>query len=217
MVAVDGPSGSGKSSVSKGVARCLEMQYLDTGAMYRAVTWWAMNAGFAVADIAGHLADCEVVSGTDPDRPTIAVNGRDVSIEIRTPEVTAGVSAVSAVPEVRAFLVGVQRRAAETAPGGLVAEGRDVGTVVFPEAPVKIFLTADVAARAARRHAEEVERGQGAGVSATAESLAARDAADSTRATSPLTPASDAVHVDATYLGLQEVIDQVAAIVRERL
>ncbi|MEZ5119917.1 MAG: (d)CMP kinase [Candidatus Nanopelagicales bacterium] len=215
VIAVDGPSGSGKSSVSKGVAQRLGYDYLDTGAMYRAVTWWGLTHDVSAHDVAGRLAECVIVSGTSPDSPTITVNGEDVSETIRTPEVTAAVSAYSAVPEVRAALVAQQRAVAASANHGLVAEGRDLGTVVFPDADLKVYLTADVAARAQRRAAEDVERGHGADVADTHESLAARDAADSTRTVSPLQAAEDAVAVDATYMTLAEVVDYVTALVKE--
>lgn len=214
IVAVDGPSGSGKSSVSKGVAQRLGFAYLDTGAMYRALTWWGLDAGVAPADIPARLAEVTIDSGTDPTAPTISVNGVDVSEAIRTPEVTAAVSAYSAVPEVRAALLDLQRQAAAV---DLVAEGRDLGTVVFPEATLKVYLTADVEARAARRALENAERGHDADVGDTGASLAARDAADSSRAVSPLQAAADAVHVDATFMTLPEVIEHVTALIEERL
>ena len=217
IVAIDGPSGSGKSSVSKGVASRLRYEYLDTGAMYRAVTWWGLRHGVAPEQIAARLQDLAVISGTDPQAPFVTVNGEDVSEAIRTPEVTAAVSAYSAVPEVRAALVQMQRAAAGNAGSGLVAEGRDLGTVVFPDATLKVYLTADVQARAARRAAENAQRGHDADVGATHESLAARDAADSSRAVSPLQMADDAVHVDATYMTLDEVIDHVTVLVEERM
>lgn len=214
IVAVDGPSGSGKSSVSKGVAQRLGFAYLDTGAMYRAVTWWGLDAGVAPQDVPGRLAEVEIVSGTDPLGPTITVNGVDVSEAIRTPEVTAAVSSYSAVPAVRAALVDLQRRAAVV---DLIAEGRDLGTVVFPDATLKVYLTADVEARAARRALENAERGHDDDVDATGASLAARDAADSSRTVSPLLAADDAVHVDATFMTLPEVIDHVTTLIKERM
>ncbi len=214
IVAIDGPSGSGKSSVSKGVATRLGWAYLDTGAMYRAVTWWGLQNDVAPQDIAARLAEIELVSGTDPLAPSIAVNAVDVSEAIRSPEVTAAVSAYSAVPEVRAAMVALQR---ETAVKDVVAEGRDLGTVVFPDATLKVYLTADVEARAVRRAAENAERGHSSDVSDTGASLAARDVADSTRAVSPLLAAADAVHVDATFMTLAEVIDRVTALIEERL
>jgi cytidylate kinase len=217
VVAIDGPSGSGKSSVSKGVADRLHFEYLDTGAMYRAVTWWALVNQVPTDQIAGRLDECAIISGTDPLAPFVTVNGQDVSEAIRTPEVTAAVSAYSAVPEVRKALVQMQRDCVGNAGLGLVAEGRDLGTVVFPDATLKVYLTADVQARAARRAAENAQRGHDADVATTHESLAARDAADSSRAVSPLQMADDAVHVDATYMTLPEVIDHVTALVKERL
>lgn len=217
IVAIDGPSGSGKSSVSKGVAARLHYEYLDTGAMYRAVTWWGLVHQVAPEQMPGRLGDCAIISGTDPQAPFVTVNGQDVSEAIRTPEVTAAVSAYSAVPEVREALVLMQREAAGNAGAGLVAEGRDLGTVVFPDATLKVYLTADVEARAARRAAENAERGHDADVGSTHESLAARDAADSSRAVSPLQMADDAVHVDATYMTLAEVIDHVTGLAEERL
>jgi len=217
IVAVDGPSGSGKSSVSKGVATGLGYDYLDTGAMYRAITWWGLQNDVSDSQIADRLGDIQLISGTDPAHPTIAVGGVDVSEAIRTPAVTAAVSRYSAVPEVRTALVARQREVAQAARKGLVAEGRDLGTVVFPDATLKVYLTADVEARAARRAAENAERGHDADVSDTHQSLAARDAADSSRAVSPLQAARDAVHVDATFMTLAEVIDHVTALVEERL
>ena len=217
IVAIDGPSGSGKSSVSKGVASRLHYEYLDTGAMYRAVTWWGLVHQVAPEQMPGRLGDCAIISGTDPQAPFVTVNGQDVSEAIRTPEVTAAVSAYSAVPEVREALVLMQREAAANAGAGLVAEGRDLGTGVFPDATLKVYLTADVEARAARRAAENAELGHDSDVGSTHESLAARDAADSSRAVSPLQMADDAVHVDATYMTLAEVIDHVTGLVEERL
>ena len=215
IVAIDGPSGSGKSSVSKGVATRLGFEYLDTGAMYRAVTWWALDNRVSTEEIAGRLDECAIISGTDPEAPFVTVNAVDVSEAIRSPEVTAAVSRYSAIPEVRTMLVEMQREAAGNAGTGLVAEGRDLGTVVFPNADLKVYLTADVQARAQRRAAENAERGHDADVADTHESLSARDAADSGRAVSPLQIAPDAVEVDATFMTLPEVIDHVTKLALE--
>lgn len=223
VVAVDGPAGSGKSSVSRGVARSLGMAYLDTGAMYRALTWAALRDGVDVGDpsaVASACATPELSSGTDPDSPTIAVDGVDVSEAIRGADVTAAVSAVSAVPEVRQRLVAVQRSAvaaARAAGRGIVVEGRDIGTVVLPDADLKVFLVADPAVRAARRAAEDAAR-TGAAVDhgevrRTEEALRRRDSYDSSRQTSPLAQADDAVVVDATELTLIEVITLVCSLV----
>ncbi len=217
IVAIDGPSGSGKSSVSRGVASRLRYEYLDTGAMYRALTWWALDEALAPEHVADRLAECAIMSGTDPEAPFVTVNAIDVSEAIRTPEVTAAVSAYSAVPQVRTMLVEMQREAARNAGAGLVAEGRDLGTVVFPKATLKVYLTADVEARAQRRAAENAQLGHDADVADTHQSLAARDAADSGRAVSPLQIADDAVEVDATFMTLPEVIDRVCSLVEERL
>jgi CMP/dCMP kinase len=216
VVAVDGTSGSGKSSTSRGVAERLGMRYLDTGAMFRAMTWWLLRAGVDVHDPAAVAARCSepvIVSGTDPVAPTISVDGEDVAAAIRTDEVNAAVSPVSAVPEVRARLLELQRAviAAEAARSGIVVEGRDIGSVVFPDAPVKLYVSADPAARAVRRAAEQ----GGADIAATQESLLARDKIDSGRATAPLTVADGAVHIDTTPYTLAEVIDLVVALVED--
>ena len=221
VVAIDGPSGSGKSSTSRGVARRLGLRYLDTGAMYRAMAWFMLERGADVTDPAAvaALADAPtLVSTTDPSAPTIALDGVDVSEAIRGDAVTGAVSPVAAVPEVRARLVALQREAVAEALGegsGIVVEGRDIGSVVLPDATAKIYLTADAAARAARRALEDEGAGRTGDVAATAESLAARDRIDSSRAVSPLVMADGAVHVDGTHFTLDEVIDQVVAIVAE--
>lgn len=211
VVAIDGPSGSGKSSTSRGVATRLGLRYLDTGAMYRAMTWFMLQEGVDVHDpaaVAARVTDPEIVSGTDPQGPTITVDGTDVAQAIRREDVTGAVSPVSAVPEVRARLLELQREA--IGDGGIVVEGRDIGSVVWPQAEVKVFLTADPGARAARRAAEE----GGSDVAATEQSLLARDKIDSGRATAPLTMPDGAHHVDTTPYTLDEVVEQVAALVR---
>jgi cytidylate kinase len=216
VVAIDGPSGSGKSSTSRGVAERLGLRYLDTGAMYRAMTWWMLRHDVPVDDpaaVAARCGDPVIVSGTDPSAPTITVDGADVAAAIRTPEVTGAVSAVSAVPQVRARLLDLQRAAITAAldEGGIVVEGRDIGSVVAPDADVKIYLTADAGARAARRAAEE----GGSDLAATESSLLARDRIDSTRTASPLTMAEGAVHVDTTPYTLEEVVDLIVGLVED--
>ncbi|GAA4760098.1 (d)CMP kinase [Nocardioides endophyticus] len=216
IVAVDGTSGSGKSSTSRGVAERLGLRYLDTGAMFRAMTWWLLRNGVDVHDPAAVAARCgepSIVSGTDPLAPTITVDGEDVAAAIRTDEVNAAVSPVSAVPEVRTRLLELQRAviSAESAEGGIVVEGRDIGSVVVPDAPVKVYISADPAARAARRAAEE----GGTDLAATQESLLARDKIDSGRATAPLTMADGAVHIDTTPYTLDEAIGLVVALVED--
>ncbi|MFF8954617.1 (d)CMP kinase [Streptomyces sp. NPDC014894] len=215
IVAIDGPAGTGKSSTSKAVAAALGLSYLDTGAQYRAITWWMINNGIDVSDpveIAAAADKPAIVSGTDPADPTITVDGQDASGPIRTQEVSSRVSAVSAVPEVRTRITELQRSIAASAVTGIVVEGRDIGTTVLPDADLKIFLTASPEARAARRSGEL----KGADVAATREALLKRDAADSGRKTSPLAKADDAVEVDTTELTLQQVIECVVTLVRSR-
>jgi cytidylate kinase len=210
VVAIDGPSGSGKSSTSRGVAARLGLRYLDTGAMFRAITWWMLRHDVDVTDpeaIAARTAEPVIESGTDPLDPTILVDGEDASVAIRSDEVNAAVSPVSAVPAVRARLLELQRAIIEDA-GSIVVEGRDIGSVVAPDAPVKLYLSADPEARAVRRAAEA-----GGDVVATQESLLARDRIDSGRVTAPLTMADGAVHIDTTPYTLDEVISQVVALV----
>jgi CMP/dCMP kinase len=209
VIAVDGTSGSGKSSTSRGVAERLGLRYLDTGAMFRAMTWWLLREGIDVRDVPAVAAAAtrpRIESGTDPLAPTITVDGVDVSVEIRGEDVTAAVSPVSAVPEVRARLLELQREV--IGDGGIVVEGRDIGSVVWPQAEVKVYLSADPDARAARRAAEE----GGSDVALTQESLLERDRIDSGRATAPLTMADGAVHVDSTHLTLAEVIERIVAL-----
>ncbi|GAA1232466.1 (d)CMP kinase [Kitasatospora nipponensis] len=220
VVAIDGPSGSGKSTVSRAVAARLGLSFLDTGAMYRAMTWWMLANDVDVDDTDAVAIACAkpvIVSGTDADGPTITVDGQDVAVPIRGPEVTAKVSAVAAVPQVRTRLVELQRGCAEVAQRGIVAEGRDMGTVVFPGATAKVFLTASEAARAERRAAELRAKGvDEATIAAMAADLVRRDAADSSRATAPLSQAADAVLVDTSDLTLEQVVDTIVELVERR-
>ncbi len=212
VVAMDGPSGSGKSSTARGVASRLGLRYLDTGAQFRAVTAWMIDRGVDLSDpaaIAARSGEPQVASGTDPLAPTITVDGVDVAVAIRSQAITDHVSAVASVPEVRHRLLDLQR--AIIGEGGIVVEGRDIGSVVAPDADVKAYLTADPSARAARRTAEN-----GAGsVEATQADLLRRDRIDSGRATAPAVMPDGAVHLDTTPYSLDEVIDQVVALVRE--
>jgi CMP/dCMP kinase len=206
VVAVDGPSGAGKSSASRGAARALGLSYLDTGSMYRALTWWLLEQGVDLADtaaVAAHAAEPVIEVSTDPDRPWTRVGGTDVSAAIRTREVTGAVSAVATVPAVRAHLIAQQREIIAAA-GGIVAEGRDIGTVVAPSAPVKVFLTADSGARAQRREAEASWSTQ-----ADVDQRDHRDAAQSGRA-------ADAIEIDSTKLNLDEVVATIVRLARER-
>ncbi|MCW2818611.1 MAG: cmk [Marmoricola sp.] len=211
VVAMDGPSGSGKSSTARGVASRLGLRYLDTGAQFRAVTAWMLDQGVDLADpaaVAARAGDPDVVSGTDPEAPTIEVDGQDVAERIRSQEVTSHVSAVASVPEVRARLLQLQRET--IGEGGIVVEGRDIGSVVAPDADVKAYLTADPEARAARRSAEN-----GDDVAATRADLLRRDRIDSGRAAAPAVVPEGAVHLDTTPFTLAEVVDQVVALVQE--
>jgi cytidylate kinase len=210
VIAVDGPSGSGKSSASRGVASALGLRYLDTGAMYRALTWWLASQGVDTEDqtaVAALAAIPAIEVSGDPERPWTRVDGQDVSAQIRTRDISARVSAVAAVPEVRARLIAQQRAIIAAAEPGIVAEGRDIGTVVAPGAPVKVFLTAAGSARAAR-HADD----QGTSVADTEADQDRRDRLDAAQSAM----AADALLVDSTDLTLAEVIDAIAALARDR-
>lgn len=203
VVAVDGTSGSGKSSTCRGVAERLGLRYLDTGAQFRAMTWWMQQAGVDIHDadaVAERAGEPVLASGTDPLGPTIAVDGTDVSVQIRTDEVTRAVSPVATVPAVRERLADLQRQI--IGEGGIVVEGRDIGSVIWPAAEVKVYLTADPSARAARRALEE----GGSDAAATEAVLRERDRIDSGRTTAPLVQADGAVHLDTTSYTLDEVI-----------
>jgi CMP/dCMP kinase len=210
VIAVDGPSGSGKSTVSRRLAVALDARYLDTGAMYRAVTWAALRSGVDPTDPDGVTkiaSELDLVIGTDPTDPHIRADGLDVDVEIRGPEVTAAVSAVAAVPAVRQILVAQQRAVIAGVPR-IVVEGRDIGTVVAPDADLKVYLTATHDARARRRSTETASD-----VDSTAADLARRDRFDSTRAVSPLQRAPDAVLLDTTGLGIDEVVARLRSLV----
>jgi cytidylate kinase len=203
VVAVDGPSGSGKSTVSRRLATAVDGVYLDTGAMYRAVTWAVLQAGADLADpeaITKIAIETELSIGTDPLAPHFAANGVPVDAAIRGPEVTAAVSAVAAVPAVRKHLVTLQQAIIAGEPR-IIVEGRDISSVVAPDADLKVYLTASAAARAQRRSAEDATD-----VKATEADLARRDRLDSSRAVDPLRQASDAVEVDTTGMGIDDVV-----------
>jgi cytidylate kinase len=217
VIAVDGPAGSGKSSAARGVARALGLRYLDTGAMYRALTWWLLAGHVDISSPAAITADMRravIEVGTDPDAPGIRVDGADVAAPIRTREVSNAVSAVAAVPEVRAHLIGMQRQviAAATAAGdGIVAEGRDIGSVVAPDAPVKVFLTASETARARRRSAD-LAADPAATVALTRAEQARRDRRDAPQ----MTRAPDAVEIDSTGIGLDAVVQEIVSLAMSR-
>lgn len=214
VVAVDGPSGSGKSTVSRRLAKKVDGVYLDTGAMYRAVTWAVLQAGVDLNDpdaIAKIALETELSIGTDPAAPHFAANGTNVDEPIRGVEVTQAVSAVAAVPAVRKHLVALQRAIIAGQPR-IIVEGRDIATVVAPDADLKVYLTASSAARAQRRSAEDASD-----VKATEADLARRDKLDSTRKADPLKLADDAIEVDTTGIGIDEVVAYVLNLLNSKV
>lgn len=216
VVAIDGPAGAGKSTIARRIAGALGAVYIDTGAMYRAVALLALRAG-APLDDAAALEPLAVASDIrfEPGSTRVFLNGEDVTAAIREPEISPAASRVSAVAAVRRILVGMQRRMA--AGESVVMEGRDIGTVVFPGARVKIFLDADAAVRAARRVRELEAKGQPPSAAEIGREVHERDLRDSTRADSPLVCAADAVRVDTTGLSLDAVEQVILGIIRERL
>ncbi len=217
VIAVDGPSGSGKSTAARGTAAALGLRYLDTGSMYRALTWWLLREHVDLADEAAVIARLDeplITVGTDPAAPQILVNGEDVAGPIRSREVSNAVSTVAAVPQVRGLLIGMQREIineALAAGAGIVAEGRDIGAVVAPAAPVKVYLTASEQARAQRRSADLAAADPAATVSAIQHEHARRDQKDAVQ----MAMAPGAVQIDTTALGLDEVVGQVVAMARQ--
>ena len=206
VIAMDGPAGSGKSTAARRVAVELGLRYLDTGAMYRALTWWLREQGIDLADtdaVLARMAEPKIGVGTDPDAPEITVNGQDVAGPIRSREISNSVSTVAAVPQVRTLLIGMQRDIIDAAAAGpgVVAEGRDIGTVVAPDAGIKVYLTASEDVRAQRRSAD-LAADPAATVEATRREQARRDHRDAAQ----LVMADDAVEVDTSLLGLDEVV-----------
>ena len=219
VLTIDGPSGSGKGTVSRAVATALGWRLLDSGALYRLVALGGRRAGIALDDAAAlsNLAQhIDLLFGSGPAGEEIVwLDGRDVTRDIRTEEAGNDASKVAAVPEVRAALLERQRRFA--APPGLVADGRDMGTVVFPRAPVKIFLTASPSERAQRRHKQLKEKGVTATLAALSLEIAERDQRDITRSASPLVASADAIILDTTGISVEAVVERVLGIARERL
>lgn len=218
VVAMDGPSGTGKSTVSRKLASALDARYLDTGAMYRVATVWVLRKGIDPNDadaVAETVATLPLDIGTDPASETVSLDGEDVSTEIRGAAVTKAVSAVSAVPQVREALVRLQRDLVSASPR-IVVEGRDIGTVVLPDAHVKLFLTASPEARAERRNKQNINEGRGDDYDSVLADVQRRDHADSTRAVSPLRPADDSVIVDTSELDMDGVIEHLLLVVSDR-
>lgn len=220
VVALDGPSGTGKSTVARRLAGAVHARYLDTGAMYRTVTLAVLRAGIDPADRPAviELARTSVPAvGTDPAAPTVRLAGADVAADIRGPEVTGAVSAIAGIPEVRAVLIAEQRRIVADAVdsgGGIVVEGRDIGTVVAPDAGLKVYLTASAATRARRRTRQDAAAGRTSTVDETRADVDRRDSLD-TR-TTPLQPADDAIEIDTTDLNVEGVISALLSLVDER-
>jgi len=218
-IAVDGPSGAGKSTLSKDIAKKLGIVYIDTGAMYRAAALACLRAGINIKE--NPLQATETVKqstidlSAEQDGQHIFLNGEDVTGLIRTPEISMGASAVSAIPEVRLILVDLQRNLGNTR--DVIMDGRDIGTYVLPDAPIKIFLTASPETRAQRRFLELKERGTPCDYETVLAELKERDHNDSTRAFAPLKPAEDSILVDTSALTYEESLDRLLAIIKERM
>ena len=214
QIAIDGPAGSGKSTIAKLVANKLGFIYCDTGAMYRTVTVMALRLGIDLSDeeaIMAQLKQLDIRFVPSADGQKVLMNGTDVTLAIRQPETTNNVSQVSALPKVRAALVQRQRDIA--AKNDIVMDGRDIGTTVLPNAEVKVFMVASVEARAIRRHKENVEKGIMTPIAQLEAEIAERDRKDSTRAVSPLRKAADAVEIDSTQMTIDEEVAEIIALV----
>jgi len=217
VIAIDGPAGAGKSTVAQKVAARLGLAYVDSGATYRAMALKALQSGIAPDDeaaVAKLVAQTDVRITMDGLEFRVFVDGEDVTDKIRTPEVTLASAKVSRLPEVRAKLVAVQRLCAVGR--GVVMEGRDIGTVVFPDASLKIFLRADPVERARRRLKQDSKTGRSATLKQTADEIALRDQLDAERKISPLVPAPDAVMIDSTNLAADQVVEQIVELVRKK-
>lgn len=218
IIAIDGPAGVGKSTVAKLLAAKLGFLYLDTGALYRAVAWKVLKEGISprdherVKDLLHAISlDVQFHNGT----MQVLLDGCDVTGELRTPDVSTAASVVSAIPAVREWLLPIQRRIGER--GSVVVEGRDIGTMIFPSAPLKFFLDADAKVRAERRHRELVAAGHAEAMEATYQDLAGRDKQDRTRSVAPLVPAADARSIDTSDLSVEQVVERMMTAVSAAL
>lgn len=216
-IALDGPSGSGKSTVAKALAKRLGIIYVDTGALYRTIGLYVRDNGFARTDIP-NIIKCldEIKLGMDfvDGKQIITLNGKEIGDEIRTGEIAMYASAVSAVPEVRAFLLEVQRKIARE--NSVVMDGRDIGTVIIPDAEVKIFMVASAEARAKRRFLELQAKGENCTFETVLADIIERDTNDSTRKAAPCVPAHDAIHLDNSDLGIEETVEKVIEIIESK-
>lgn len=208
LIAIDGPSGAGKGTLARAVAAALRYRHVDTGAMYRAVAWKALHDRIALDDESS-VAALAARAALDTEDGRVAVDGEDVTRAIRTPEMDKAATMVARLPRVRAILVARQRELGRD--GGVVMEGRDIGTVVFPDADVKVYLDASAAERARRRAHDPAHTGQAGTVAGVQHDLEARDESDSTRPVAPLTMAADAMYIDTTSMPIESVVEQVLA------
>jgi CMP/dCMP kinase len=216
VITIDGPAGAGKSTVAQKLAARLGLMYVDSGATYRAIALKVLEAGIDSQDVA---AVARLIGATDVQLPgegasRVLIDGEDVTARLRSPEVTLAAAQVSRLPEVRTKLIEIQRSFARGR--GVVMEGRDIGTVVFPQAPLKIFLKADVEERARRRRKQDSHDGREASLEKTAYEIGRRDQLDAERKISPLIPAPDAVEIDSTHLLAEQVVERIVGLARER-